>query len=138
MPFLTEELWHDDLFAERAELDCCIVAPYPQAAKFNSTLLSDVETVKQVVSEIRNVRNAKQISPKEALPLSIRVNSAINYEDYLPILFKLANISTSEFVSEPVIGANTFMAGKDEFFISLANNIDVEAEKERLSKDIEY
>jgi valyl-tRNA synthetase len=138
MPFLTEELWHDDLFAERAELDCCIVAPYPQAAKFNSTLLSDVETVKQVVSEIRNVRNAKQISPKEALPLSIRVNSAINYENYLPILFKLANISTSEFVSEPVIGANTFMAGKDEFFISLANNIDVEAEKERLTKDIEY
>ena len=138
MPFLTEELWHDDLFAERAELDCCIVAPYPQAAKFNSTLLSDVETVKQVVSEIRNVRNAKQISPKEALPLSIRVNSDINYENYLPILFKLANISTSEFVSEPVIGANTFMAGKDEFFISLANNIDVEAEKERLTKDIEY
>jgi valyl-tRNA synthetase len=138
MPFLTEELWHDDLFAERSELDCCIVAPYPQAAKFNSTLLSDVETVKQVVSEIRNVRNAKQISPKEALPLSIRVNSAINYEDYLPILFKLANISTSEFVSEAIVGANAFMAGKDEFFISLANNIDVEAEKERLTKDIEY
>ena len=138
MPFLTEELWHDDLFAERAELDCCIVAPYPQPAKFNSTLLSDVETVKQVVSEIRNVRNAKQISPKEALPLSIRVNSSINYEDYLPILFKLANISTSEFVSEAVVGANAFMAGKDEFFISLANNIDVEAEKERLTKDIEY
>lgn len=138
MPFLTEELWHDDLFAERSELDCCIVAPYPQAAKFNSALLSDVETVKQVVSEIRNVRNAKQISPKEALPLSIRVNSDINYEDYLPILFKLANISTSEFVSEAVVGANAFMAGKDEFFISLANNIDVEAEKERLTKDIEY
>ncbi|WP_291402626.1 valine--tRNA ligase [Daejeonella sp.] len=138
MPFLTEELWHDDLFIERSELDCCIVAPYPLAGNVDSTLLNDVDTIKQVVSEIRNVRNAKQISPKEALPLSIRVNSAIKYENYLPILFKLANISTSEFVSEPVIGANTFMAGKDEFFISLANNIDVEAEKERLEKEIDY
>jgi len=138
MPFLTEELWHDDLFAERSELDCCIVAPYPQVGKVNSKLLNDLDTVKQVVSEIRNVRNAKQISPKEALPLSIRVNSAIKYENYLTIILKLANISSSDFVSEPVAGANTFMAGKDEFFISLANNIDVESEKERLGKDIVY
>jgi valyl-tRNA synthetase len=138
MPFLTEELWHDDLFAERSELDCCIVAPYPQVGKVNSKLLNDLDTVKQVVSEIRNVRNAKQISPKEALPLSIRVNSAIKYENYLTIILKLANISSSDFVSEPVAGANAFMAGKDEFFISLANNIDVESEKERLGKDIVY
>jgi valyl-tRNA synthetase len=138
MPFLTEELWHDDLFAERAELDCCIVATYPQVGKVDSALLNDVETIKQVVSEIRNVRNAKQISPKEALPLSIRVNSAIKYENHLPILSKLANVSHSEFVSEAVVGATAFMAGKDEFFISLANNIDVEAEKERLTKEIEY
>ena len=138
MPFLTEELWHDDLFAERSELDCCIVAPYPKVGKVNSILLSDLDTVKQVVSEIRNVRNAKQISPKEALPLSIRVNSAIKYENYLTIILKLANISSSDFVSEPVAGANAFMAGKDEFFISLANNIDVESEKERLGKEIVY
>lgn len=138
MPFLTEELWHDDLFAERSELDCCIVAPYPKVGKVNSTLLSDLDTVKQVVSEIRNIRNAKQISPKEALPLSIRVNSAIKYENYLTIILKLANVSSSEFVSEPVAGANAFMAGKDEFFISLANNIDVESEKERLGKEIAY
>ena len=138
MPFLTEELWHDDLFAERSELDCCIVAPYPRAGKVNPTLLNDLDTVKQVVSEIRNIRNAKQISPKEVLPLSIRVNSAIKYENYLTIILKLANISSSEFVSEPVVGANTFMAGKDEFFISLANNIDVESEKERLGKEIVY
>lgn len=138
MPFLTEELWHDDLFAERSELDCCIVAPYPKVGKVNSILLSDLDTVKQVVSEIRNIRNAKQISPKEALPLSIRVNSAIKYENYLTIILKLANISSSEFVSEPVAGANAFMAGKDEFFISLANNIDVESEKERLGKEIAY
>jgi valyl-tRNA synthetase len=91
-----------------------------------------------VVSEIRNVRNAKQISPKEALPLSIRVNSSIKYDDYLSIIFKLANISSSQFVKEPVSGASAFMAGKDEFFISLENNIDVDSERDRLGKEIDY
>ncbi|WP_306552299.1 valine--tRNA ligase [Daejeonella sp.] len=138
MPFLTEELWHDDLFVERQELDCCIVAPYPVAGKVNATLLSDIDLVKLVVSEIRNVRNAKQISPKEALPLSIRVNSSIKYDDYLSIIFKLANISSSQFVKEPVPGASTFMAGKDEFFISLEHNIDVDLERDRLEKEIDY
>ena len=138
MPFLTEELWHDDLFVERQELDCCIVAPYPVAGKVNATLLNDIDLVKLVVSEIRNVRNTKQISPKEALPLSIRVNSSIKYNDYLSIIFKLANISSSQFVKEPVSGASTFMAGKDEFFISLENNIDVDLERDRLEKEIDY
>jgi valyl-tRNA synthetase len=138
MPFLTEELWHDDLFVERQELDCCIVAPYPVAGKVNTTLLNDIDLVKLVVSEIRNIRNAKQISPKEALPLSIRVNSSIKYDDCLSIIFKLANISSSQFVKEPVSGASAFMAGKDEFFISLENNIDVDSERDRLGKEIDY
>ena len=138
MPFITEELWHEELFGERGELDCCIVAPYPVAGEINLALLKDVEIIKHVVSEIRNIRNTKQISPKEALPLDIKVNSSVNYEEYLNIIFKLANISESKFVNDQVAGATAFMAGKDEFFISLAGNIDVDAEKDRLGKEIEY
>jgi valyl-tRNA synthetase len=33
MPFLTEELWHDELFGQRTELDCCIVAQLPILGK---------------------------------------------------------------------------------------------------------
>lgn len=138
MPFLTEELWHEEVFGERAEFDCIVVAPYPVAGEVDTRLLKDIEVVKQVVSEIRNIRNSKQISPKEALPLSIKVNSGINYDHYLNIIFKLANISQVEFVSEKISGAASFLADKDEFFISLADNIDVDAERERLEKEIEY
>lgn len=138
MPFLTEELWHGDLFTKRDDLDCCIVASYPAPGKVNSGLLKDMEIIKQVVSEIRNIRSIKQISPKESLPLNIKVNSPIDYEAYLAIIFKLGNISESKFVNEPVPGSNTFLAGKDEFFVSLENNIDTEVERERLKKEIEY
>lgn len=138
MPFLTEELWHDELFGERTEMDCCIVAEYPKIGSFDANLLKDAEIIKTVVAEIRNVRNQKQISPKEALPLSIKVNSDLDYEKWLNIVFKLANISEAELVNDKIAGAAAFMAGKDEFFIPLADNIDVDAERERLNADLAY
>ncbi|HEY1024861.1 MAG TPA: class I tRNA ligase family protein, partial [Sphingobacteriaceae bacterium] len=138
MPFLTEELWHDELFGDRTEMDCCIVAPYPVPAAINSTLLKDVEVVQQVISEVRNIRNSKQISPKEQLPLAVKVNSAIEYSAYIPVISKLANISEVTFVTDKPGGASAFLAGTDEFFVSLAESIDAEAEKERLTKEIDY
>jgi len=138
MPFLTEELWHDDLFAERGEMDCCIVAEFPKGGTFDVQLLKDAEVIKTVVAEIRNVRNQKQISPKEALPLSIKINSDLDYEKWLNIVFKLANVSEAEIVNDKIVGATAFMAGKDEFFIPLTENIDVEAERERLNADLVY
>jgi len=138
MPFLTEELWHDDLFAERGEMDCCIVASFPEAGEIDEKLLKEAEVIKTVVAEIRNVRNQKQISPKEALPLSLKVNSDIDYEKWLNIVFKLANVSEAEIVNDKIAGATAFMAGKDEFFIPLSENIDVEAERIRLNADLVY
>jgi valyl-tRNA synthetase len=138
MPFLTEELWHDDLFAERGEMDCCIVAEFPKGGAFDGQLLKDAEVIKTVVAEIRNVRNQKQISPKEALPLSIKINSDLDYEKWLNIVFKLANVAEAEIVNDKIVGATAFMAGKDEFFIPLTENVNVEAERERLNADLIY
>lgn len=138
MPFLTEELWHDDLFETRAEMDCCIVAEFPKGGAINEQLLKDAEVIKTVIAEIRNVRNQKQISPKEALPLSLKVNSDIDYEKWLNVVFKLANVAEAEIVKDKVVGATAFMAGKDEFFIPLTENIDVDAERIRLNADLVY
>ena len=138
MPFITEELYHDELFGERTDLDCCIVADYPTVGEINEALLKDAELIKGLVSEIRNVRNTRQISPKEALELSIKVNSDIAYADWLAIIYKLANVSKADFVSDKVAGAASFMVGKDEFFIPLNENVDLGAEKERLTKELEY
>lgn len=138
MPFLTEELYHDELFGEKGEMDCIIVATYPTFGPADAQVLKDVEVIKQVVAEIRNVRNTKQISPKEALPLNLKVNSGLDYEKWLNIVFKLANISEAEFVNDKIAGAASFMVGNDEFFIQLNETIDVEAEKERLNAELLY
>ncbi|MFA6087884.1 valine--tRNA ligase [Mucilaginibacter sp.] len=138
MPFLTEELWHDELFGEREELDCCIVAQLPNNGQINTRLNAEIEVVQQVVEKIRNVRDTKQLSPKEALPLAVKANSAIDYNKYQPIIKQLGNISELTLVTEAVNGANSFIAGTDEFYITLDIAVDAVAESARLEKEKEY
>jgi len=138
MPFITEELWHDELFGERTKLDCCIVAQMPEIGQINTHLLGDIEVIKQVITDIRNTRNSKQISPKETLQLSVKVNSGIRYDEYRAIISKLGNIGEFSIVDDKVAGAVSFMVSKDEFYIPLTLDIDPVAEAERLNKEREY
>jgi valyl-tRNA synthetase len=138
MPFITEELWHDDLFGSRSEGDCCIVAQLPKAMPADARLLNNMESIKQVITEIRNTRNNKQLSPKESLDLFIRHNSEINYDEFASVIKKLGVIDTMDFTSDKIAGAVNFMVSTDEFFIPLSNNIDAGAELLRLQKDKDY
>ncbi|NCD67940.1 valine--tRNA ligase [Mucilaginibacter agri] len=138
MPFITEELWHDEIFGERTESDCCIVAKMPTVGQINPQLISEIESVKQIISGVRNIRNSKQISPKESLELAVKANSTINYNAYLPMVTKLGNVSKISFVTEQIQGAASFMVLTDEFYIPLAENVDPVAENARLQKEMEY
>ncbi len=138
MPFLTEELWHDELFGTRSELDCCIVAQLPTIGKINSQLVAEIEIVQQVVTQIRNTRNNNQLSPKEALPLAVKANSAINYNQYEPIIKQLGNVTELSKIDDAINGANSFIAGTDEFFVMLNIAVDKDAERERLKKELDY
>lgn len=137
MPFLTEELWHDELFGQRDDKDCIIVAKYPEVQAFDEQIIKEFASVQQIISEVRSIRNAKGISPKVELPLAI-LSENLDYSPYSEAISKLANISELNFVGEKVSGAVSFLAGKDECFVTLENNIDVEAERERINKEIVY
>jgi len=138
MPFITEELWHDELFGQRAENECCIVAKMPIPGEINTQLITEVDTIKQVIADIRNIRNNKKLSPKQSLTLKIKANSGISYQSYNQVIAKLANIEQMDLVHDAVTGAASFLAGTDEFYVPLDNNIDVAAETERLQKELEY
>ncbi|MBB5395857.1 valine--tRNA ligase [Mucilaginibacter sp. AK015] len=138
MPFITEELWHDELFGTRADLDCCIVAQLPVIGQINTRLVTEIEVVQQVIAQVRNTRNSNKLSPKDTLPLAVKTNSAINYKTYEGVIKQLGNISDVSLVNDAITGANSFIAGTDEFFISLNIEIDVEAERARLEKESDY
>jgi valyl-tRNA synthetase len=138
MPFLTEELWHDEIFGERTEKDCCIVAQLPNIGEINTQLLEEVEIVKIVLTQIRHIRNKNEISPKEALSLSYKSNSGINYLQYAAIIAKLGNICEFASVADKVAGAVNFIASTDEFFIPLSQKLDPVVECARLVKEKDY
>ncbi|WP_461451807.1 valine--tRNA ligase [Mucilaginibacter sp.] len=138
MPFITEELWHDELFGERDNMDCCIVAQLPKDGEINTHLISVVENIKQIITQIRNVRNTKQLSPKEILQLAVKPNSNTDYAAYNSIISKLGNVGELSIVEDKITGAASFMVHTDEFFIPLEETIDPAAECERLKKEKVY
>jgi valyl-tRNA synthetase len=138
MPFITEELWHDDIFGERGTMDCCIVAKMPEIGQIDTQLVQELEIIKEVVTGIRNTRQSKHISPKETLDLYIKENSGVPYAKYKSIITVTANTGDFHFVSDKVDDAASFRVSKDEFYLPLAIKIDKPAEIERLTKEKEY
>ena len=135
MPFITEELWHQ--IKTREVKDALIVSSWPQTAEFDEQLISEAAQVFEVVSQIRNIRASKGISPKEAFDLTVNTQNQALYQSFEAIMKKLANLERIDF-AEKVDGALSFVVKSDEFFIPLNEQIDLEAERENILKELEY
>jgi valyl-tRNA synthetase len=125
MPFITEELYHAMNGGD------VIVAEYPVAD--NSTSNSMYEEPLLLVSEIRNLRNSKGLSPKEIL--DVWVEKIDLFEDFKEITEKLANIQIVENGEFEGIG---ILVGKSTVKVRLTIEIDVEAEKKEILDEIKY
>jgi valyl-tRNA synthetase len=134
MPFITEEIWH--LLKPRADKDCIIVGQWPEVKTTDAQRLGEFEVVKEIVQMIRNIRAQKQISPKEKLSLIERSEAQHPFFD--EVVCKLANLSELSYIKEEVKGAFNFMVKTTEFYVPLNSSINVEEEKTRLLKELEY
>ena len=65
MPFITEEIYHQ--LKDREDGDCIMVASWPKVEQYDVSLIKKVEKIFDVVTNVRNIRQQKQISPKEKL-----------------------------------------------------------------------
>jgi valyl-tRNA synthetase len=137
MPFITEELWHE--LNSRKENDCIMISAWPKAETFDQALLDESAFAFQIITEIRNSRNAKGISPKDALKLLVKAGEKAPVKLFWPIVKKLSNVVDISFITEaPTSGATTFIVKTTEFFIPLEGKVDVEKEREAIKKEIEY
>ena len=135
MPFITEEIWQS---LQERNGNYLIVEEWPSASPFDADLLDAGEEAFEVVSQIRNLRNAKQISPKTALSLMVKTNDRTRLESFGEVIKKMSNLELIEFVSEKPENAGGFVIKGDEFFIPLEESIDAVQEKLRLQKELEY
>ncbi|NJN41235.1 MAG: valine--tRNA ligase [Flammeovirgaceae bacterium] len=136
MPFISEELWHE--FKKDKKDSCIINSSWPRAKSFDTHSLDQASFAFSIVSEIRNIRNAKGLSPKIPLILISKSSDSILDEAFLNIAKKLAVLSQVDFRMEHTEAATGFILNKIEFLVPLENKIDVEREKEQIKSDIKY
>ena len=134
MPFLTEELWQS--LKTRDVKDSICVANMPKAKSFNQETLTAFETSKEVVSSIRSIRKDKSIAFKE--PLDLLVTDSIDFELCAEVVAKLANTSLPQRIEEAPSACSSFRVSKTEFFIPLSGGVDLDAEREKIQKEIDY
>ena len=129
MPFITEELWQNIYERKDGESIMRECLKLDSATAEEDKLVCDIENVKQIVSNIRTIRNQKNISPKDALEL--QAVSQNNYSAFTSTITKMANLKAITVVTDKGVDAAAFMVGTDEFAVPLGDMIDVNSEIEK-------
>ena len=132
MPFLTEELWQN--IAPRTTEEALVIAQQPKSTEFSSEILNQFETTKELVAGVRNYRQSKGISPREAVEVFTNAESFPNKD----LIIKLANISAVHFASKTDEPSFTFLVGGTEVSIPLSESLDLEEEKRKTEEEIAY
>ena len=133
MPFVSEELWQN--ITERKKGESICIAAYPVVS---NAAIVNLDKAFETISKIRELRNSKGLSLKEAFAISIKSQDKTVYEKALYLIKKLANVSELSFVSDKVEGTTAIQVSTDEVFVYLNIEIDAEAEKEKLTKELAY
>lgn len=136
MPFITEEIWH--LLAERTENDDLIVARKPVAKAFDKEVLAQFEYASEVILAVRKLRADKNMPYRNPIELAVKKSMAEANTSFDGIVAKLCNISEISYVEEAVDGAFGFVARSTEFFVPASENVNVEAELEKLEQELTY
>ena len=132
-PFISEEIWH--LMKERKKDDCIMLSNWPKAEKIDEKLLAQFSLFENVISEIRTLRKEKNIGQKVDLELIIKENKKV-VKNFDPLIIKMGHLSSLNYSDTKVDNSFSFIVSANEYFIPFNMEFDMEAEKEKLNKEL--
>ncbi len=133
MPFISEEIVQ---LLSVGKAETLVLSPYPVAQENAGLSSSSVESL-QLVTEIRNTRNTRGLSPKEALNIWVPASAStiVSMGDFVA---KLANVRVhTDSATKPQNGM-PILVGVHEIWVELSIEIDVAKEREELVKERSY
>lgn len=135
VPFVSEEIWQQ--LKPRTPEQALIVSRWPEFEKTDQKIVEEFSFASEVISGIRSIRKSRNISFKEELNLDVLENekASVRFND---VIKKLGNISNINYVEKQVEGALSFRVKSNEYFIPIEGAIDMEAEKRKISEELEY
>ena len=139
MPFLTEEIWQA-LYDNAPPAKSIALTRYPQLADFpaDAGAESAIVTLQELITTVRGLRKELGVPEKEATPIHLHGSNRILAlaDANRDILSRMARISDVEFASEALTGAAARSTAEFDVAVVYERQIDVAAERERLTKDL--
>ncbi len=142
MPFLTEELWH----TLHAQVNVPVPAKsialtrYPQPGDFpaDAASVEAMNLLQELVAAVRALRKELAVPEKEPAPIQVHASNRIAalVDAHTDLLARLARVSAVELAAEPLSGANARSTTQFDVAVVYERQIDVAAERERLTKEL--
>ncbi|OGO33251.1 MAG: valine--tRNA ligase [Chloroflexi bacterium RBG_16_56_11] len=147
MPFLTEELWQNlKKYTQKTEAGSIMVAAYPGAdtARYDPAAETEIETVREIVRSIRNVRAEHKVESQRWIEATVFANasrraSLARYSEHIRTLARASPVIFAAGEPEKTAGENTLvlpLVGAT-VVIPMASMYDIETEKKRVQKELE-
>jgi len=138
MPFITEELWQ--ALSPREVGESVMIAPMPvpltQAEMDEAeAYMQAFETTKDLIGNIRTVRQQHNLSSKEEVTLQVLGPHDSRFD---AVVKKMGNVVEISLVTEKAAGAASFLVGTVEYAIPINGHVDVAAEISKMEEDIRY
>ena len=143
MPFITEEIWHAFWVLngdEAAPAKSIALTRFPRAEDMaaDGSSVSAMEVLQQMIVTVRGLRKEMTVPEKEPAPIRVFAsNRVVALTDAnTDLLRRLARVSEVEFAHEALTGDGTRSTADFDVAVVYERQIDVAAERERLTKDL--
>lgn len=144
IPFITEELWQKVSVIAKTrgedEETSLMIQDYPKADMDSIVAEADAHMTlaKAMIDAVRNLRGEMQLSPGERVPLALQGNPEVAavVGPYIQHLARLSEVTIVEDIAKAAEGSIAPVAIVEDFKLMLVVKIDIEAERERLSKEV--
>lgn len=142
MPFITEEIWQ--FIQPRTKDQALTITEWPKPdSDVNTDDLLSFASIQQVISAIRNIRAEMNVSPKTALSIFIKpsdqkmAETLTNHAWIMRKMLPVGELHVDVNLEKPKAAASAVVEGS-EIFIPLAGVIDLDKERERITKEIKH
>ncbi|MDK9561773.1 valine--tRNA ligase [Gallibacterium anatis] len=143
IPFITEEIWQKVKGLVNIDADTIMLQPFPQfdANLVDEQAINEINWIKELIVNVRNIRSEMNIAPSKALDVLLRhltedeINCLNNNLSLIKTMAKLESINILSSDEEAPL-AVTKLLGNAELLIPMAGFIDKQAELARLTKEL--